>query len=216
MAARDADGEGMGPLGPPEPAAAPDGFSLAWSSLRREVETCTRCPLHRSRTHAVFYRGGARPRLVVVGEAPGAEEDRRGLPFVGRAGRRLDTALAALGLSEEEVGILNVLKCRPPGNRFVPAAARSCRPYLDRQLAILDPPRLVSLGARALAALDPGAPPILRCAGQPRRALGRPLFPLVHPAAIRSRALARRWQDDLAALGSWLDGPSDGTTREPL
>jgi len=78
------------------------------------VETCQRCPLHRSRTQAVFYRGGPRPRLVVVGEAPGAEEDRLGRPFVGRAGRRLDAALVSLGLREEEVGILNVLKCRPP------------------------------------------------------------------------------------------------------
>ncbi len=207
--------EGSAPGAARDPGAAPTAEPVAWSALRAEVAACTRCPLHRSRTQPVFYRGGLRPHLVVVGEAPGAQEDRLGRPFVGRAGRRLDAALAAVGLGEAEVGLLNVLKCRPPGNRFDPAAARSCRTHLDRQLAWLDPPRLVTVGARALAALDPEAPPILRCAGRPRTALGRPLFPLIHPAAVRSHALARRWADDVDALGAWL-GRRGAGPREAL
>jgi uracil-DNA glycosylase family 4 len=187
-----------------------------WESLRLEIESCTRCPLHQTRTQAVVYRGGRRPHVVVVGEAPGAAEDREGRPFVGRSGQRLNAALSSLGLGEERVGILNLLKCRPPANRFDPVAARTCRPYLDRQLTLLDPPRLVSLGARALAALDPTAAPVLQCAGRPREALGRPLFPLIHPAAVRSTALARRWADDVAALGRWLETAPPLTPRESL
>ncbi len=141
---------------------------------------------------------------MFVGEAPGAEEDRIGLPFVGRAGRRLDDATVRLGLADDEFGLLNLLKCRPPANRFDRAAAAACRPFLDRQLALLRPAALVTLGASALRALDPGAPPVLSAAGRPRPSTDPPLFPLVHPAALRSRRLYRRWDDDLRALGVWL------------
>jgi len=153
----------------------------------------------------VVYRGGIAPRLVFVGEAPGAEEDRQGRPFVGRSGRILDAAIADLGLEEADVGILNVLKCRPPQNRFDPAAARTCRPYLDRQLELLRPRVVIPLGASALKALDPAAPPVLRAAGTFRGGREPPLFPLVHPAAsLRSARLRARWQADLAALSAWL------------
>ena len=126
------------------------------------------------------------------------------MPFVGRAGRRLDAATRALGLLPQRYGVLNLLKCRPPGNRFDRAAARTCRPYLDRQLELLRPRVLVTLGGSALRALDPDAPPILASAGRPRTGPGVPLFPLIHPAAVRSRALAVRWETDLAALARWL------------
>jgi DNA polymerase len=143
--------------------------------------------------------------VVFVGEAPGVEEDRTGLPFVGRSGRELDRAVAKLGLSDEEYGVLNVLKCRPPRNRFDPAAARTCRPYLDRQLALLRPEVIVTLGARALAALDPAAPPMLSAAGRPRPHAGPSHFPLLHPAAaLRSRRWRDRWEHDVEALGRWL------------
>lgn len=185
-----------------------------WEQLSREIVECTRCPLHATRTHAVVYRGGRNPRVVFVGEAPGAEEDRVGLPFVGRSGRRLDAALALIGLRPQEYGVLNVVKCRPPHNRFDPSSARTCRPYLDRQLALLGPRLLVTLGARALNAIDPSAPPILQCAGQPRRVPGHEVFPLVHPAAaLRSTALTRRWNHDVEVLGRWLAaerGPDPG------
>jgi DNA polymerase len=143
--------------------------------------------------------------VVFVGEAPGAEEDRTGIPFVGRSGRELDRAIASLGLPAEGVGVLNVLKCHPPGNRFDRAAARTCRPYLDRQLALLQPEVVVTLGARALAVLDPKAPAVLSVAGQPRPG-GKPAhFPLIHPAAaLRSRRWHARWDHDVRALARWL------------
>jgi DNA polymerase len=151
------------------------------------------------------YRGGLAPRVVFVGEAPGAEEDRTGVPFVGRSGRELDRAVATLGLSDEDFGVLNALKCRPPGNRFDPSAARTCRPYLDRQLELLHPEVVVTLGTRALAAIDPTALPMLSAAGRPRVHGGIPHFPLIHPAAaLRSRRLRERWERDVRALGRWL------------
>src|SRR5580692_8133406 len=90
----------------------------AWQELTHEIHACRQCPLGSSRTHAVVYRGGADPTVVLIGEAPGAAEDRAGRPFVGRSGQRLDAALASIGLEPEEFGILNLLKCRPPENRF--------------------------------------------------------------------------------------------------
>jgi len=188
-------------------------MGAAWDRLDREIRACRKCPLGNLRSHAVVYRGGRHPRVVFVGEAPGAREDALGLPFVGRSGERLDAAIARLPLPPEEVGVLNLLKCRPPANRFDRKAAETCRPYLDRQLDLLAPPVLVSLGAHALRALDPGAPAILRTAGTPRPLSGRTLFPLIHPAAaMRSRRLASRWNDDVESLRRWL-----GATRsKPL
>jgi uracil-DNA glycosylase len=144
--------------------------------------------------------------VVFVGEAPGVEEDRTGVPFVGRSGARLDEAVERLGLVERDFGVLNLLKCRPPKNRFDRSAARTCRPYLDRQLALLRPKVLIPLGASALKALDPGAPPVLEAAGRPRETGAVPVFPLLHPAAaLRSRRWARRWNDDIESLKEWLD-----------
>jgi uracil-DNA glycosylase len=155
----------------------------------------------------VVYRGGATPRLVFVGEAPGAEEDRTGLPFQGRSGRRLDAAIAQIGLGATEYGIVNLLKCRPPGNRFDAPAARTCRPYLDRQLALLRPAALVPLGSQALRVVAPEAPPVLRAAGRQVREGPPAVFPLLHPAAaLRSRRWAERWDEDVSALATWLAG----------
>ncbi len=129
------------------------------------------------------------------------------MPFVGRSGAILDKAVASLGDDLGPYGVLNVVKCRPPANRFDPGAARACRPYLDRQLELLAPEFLVPLGAKALRALAPEAPPILRTAGQELASRYGVLFPLVHPAAtLRSRRLAERWQDDLGLLHAWLRG----------
>jgi uracil-DNA glycosylase len=178
----------------------------ALERLAAEIRACRACPLGFLRTHAVVYRGSDRPRVVFVGEAPGAEEDRQGRPFVGRSGRILDAAIAEVGLSPGGVGVLNVLKCRPPQNRFDRAAARTCRPFLDRQLALLRPRVLVTLGANALRTLDADAPPVLVSAGRPRLGPGgTALFPLLHPAAaMRSRRWKVRWETDLRALARWL------------
>jgi len=182
--------------------------SVEWARLVREVEGCTRCPLSRTRTHTVVYRGGATPSILFIGEAPGRDEDRQGVPFVGRAGTRLDRAIDAVGLRTDEFGIVNLLKCRPPANRFDRRAAATCRPYLDRQIDLLGPERLVTLGSHALHALDPTAPPITVAAGAPRTALGRPLFPLLHPAAVAHAPRYReRWTSDVTRLGEWLSVP---------
>ena len=179
--------------------------SRAWKQLSAEIRGCRKCPLGASRTQAVVYRGGASPRVLFIGEAPGAEEDRVGFPFVGRSGRELDRAVERLGLESEEFGVVNVLKCRPPGNRFDRLAAATCRPYLERQLALLHPTVVVTLGARALAAIDPEAPPILVASGHPRDGPEIPLFPLLHPAAaLRSRRWRGRWEHDVLELRRWL------------
>lgn len=202
------------------PQAVPDRFRSArsarrsaersreWEALSAEIRACRRCPLGASRTNAVVYRGGPSPQVVFVGEAPGTEEDRIGLPFVGRSGRILDEAIGRLGLTEDRVGILNVVKCHPPRNRFDRAAARACRPYLERQLELLRPAVVVTLGAWALRSLDPEAPPVLTAAGAPRTGPGGSLFPLLHPAAaLRSRRWRERWTRDVAALARWLERP---------
>jgi len=178
----------------------------SWNALSAEIRNCQLCPLARTRTHAVVYKGGLAPRLVFLGEAPGAEEDRLGVPFVGRSGKELDRAIERLALRSEEYGVLNVLKCRPPENRFDRVAARTCRPYLDRQLAWLRPEVVITLGSHALRTLDPEAPPVLVAAGHPILDRGLPHFPLLHPAAaLRSRRWRERWEHDLRALGSWLE-----------
>ncbi|MGI0128989.1 MAG: uracil-DNA glycosylase [Thermoplasmata archaeon] len=180
----------------------------AWSALSEEIRSCRQCPLHATRTHAVAYRGSLTPTILFVGEAPGAAEDAAGLPFVGRSGRRLDAAVEHVGLRPEEYGMLNLLKCRPPNNAFDRAAAGTCRPYLDRQIALLAPRVLVPLGAHALRALAPDAPAILSAAGHPQPGTVPELFPLIHPAAaLRSRRLAERWARDVDAFGRWLRGP---------
>jgi uracil-DNA glycosylase len=213
----------MPALGDPDPDAALPGsfpaspsFGEPWRRLEEEIRACTKCPLHATRTHVVIYRGAPAPSVVFVGEAPGASEDRVGLPFVGRSGRRLDAAIAEVGLTAEQFGVLNLIKCRPPGNRFDRAAATTCRPYLDRQLALLRPRLLVPLGAHALRTLDPNAPPMLQAAGQPRESGGRVLFPLIHPAAaLRSRRLAERWSHDSGALAVWLRSVEARAIRQP-
>ena len=160
----------------------------------------------------MFYRGAARPTLLFVGEAPGRDEDREGLPFVGRSGRRLDAAIAAAGIRASDFGIVNLIKCRPPRNRFDTAAARTCRPFLDRQVELLDPARIVSLGAHALRALDPTAPPVTEVAGTSRHAMGRPLFPMLHPAAaMHAPKYRERWERDVGRLSDWVRTPSAET-----
>lgn len=173
--------------------------------MTREIERCRACPLHAHRTHVVVYRGGPSPKVVFIGEAPGADEDRVGRPFVGRAGRRLDAAIARLGLAAEDIGILNLLKCRPPGNRFDRRAEGACRPFLDRQLRLLGPRLLVPMGAHALRALCPDAPPVTESAGRMVRGEAAPVFPLLHPAAaLHAPRYRERWERDVSILAREL------------
>lgn len=138
------------PVGVPLAAPAANGSreeGADWPELRARVAACTRCPLSSTRTQTVFGVGNLQAQWLIVGEAPGAEEDRRGEPFVGRAGQLLNSMLRAIGLSREEVFIANVLKCRPPGNRDPAAAeAAECLPYLEQQIALLKPKILLAVG----------------------------------------------------------------------
>ncbi len=174
--------------------------ALDWSALAAKVQTCTNCELHRGRIQAVFGVGNKEADLLIVGEAPGAEEDRRGEPFVGRAGQLLDAMLAAIELSREQVYIANILKCRPPQNRDPRAAeATACTPYLERQIRLLQPKVIFALGRIAAQWLLQSDAPIGRLRGQ-RLGFGNPETPLVasyHPAyLLRSPAAkAKAWED---------------------
>jgi len=127
--------------------AAPREAAYDWPQLRERVATCTRCGLSATRTQTVFGVGNLQAEWLVVGEAPGADEDRQGEPFVGRAGQLLNSMLRAIGLAREQVYIANVLKCRPPQNRDpLPKEAGQCLPFLDRQIALLRPKIMLVVG----------------------------------------------------------------------
>jgi uracil-DNA glycosylase family 4 len=120
----------------------------SWQQLRSEVKTCTGCELHAKRTQTVFGTGDENADLLLIGEAPGAEEDRQGEPFVGAAGQLLNAMLHAVGLKREQVYIANIVKCRPPGNRNpAKTEAGACRQYLDRQIELIQPRVILSMGA---------------------------------------------------------------------
>src|SRR5690606_17205705 len=131
-----------------QPPAQPVEAARDFDALREQVIQCTACGLCNGRRHAVFGMGGRPARWMVVGEAPGEQEDRQGLPFVGRSGQLLDAMLASVGLSrEKDVFIANVIKCRPPGNRNPkPEEIAACSPYLMRQIELLKPERILVLG----------------------------------------------------------------------
>jgi DNA polymerase len=185
------------PVTSPE-ASREDGFD--WDALRARVAACTLCPLAATRTQTVFGVGNPRAEWLIVGEAPGAEEDRRGEPFVGRAGQLLNAMLRAVGLSREEVYIANILKCRPPGNRD-PAAGESaeCLPYLERQIALLEPKIMLAVGRISAQNLLKTDAPLARLRGQVHR-FGIAQVPLVvtyHPAYLLRTPTDKRkaWQD---------------------
>lgn len=184
------------------PAAAPAGSasSLDWEPLRELVAACTRCELHATRTQTVFGVGNPSARWMFIGEAPGAEEDRQGEPFVGRAGQLLTSMLKAAGFRREDVYIANVLKCRPPGNRDPrPDEARACRGHLERQIELVSPDLVVAVGRIAAQNLLGTDTPLGKLRGRVH-ALGTRRWPLIvtyHPAyLLRSPAGKRKaWQD---------------------
>jgi uracil-DNA glycosylase len=161
------------------------------AAVADEVRGCTRCPLHRGRTQAVPGEGNPISDVLLVGEGPGAREDATGRPFVGPAGRLLEELLGSIGWRREDVFIANVVKCRPPGNRDPePEEIASCAPYLDRQEAALEPAVIVTLGRHSLQRYLPGSR-ISSVHGQLRRAHGRYIFPMYHPAAALHQASLR-------------------------
>lgn len=176
-----------------------DGPAATLARLADEIDACRRCRLAESRQSTVPGTGSPSARLLIVGEAPGAEEDRQGHPFVGRAGELLTRMLAAIGLAREDVFITNVLKCRPPGNRSPrPDEVAACRPYLEAQLEALGPPLILALGshaARRLLATERGITSLRgRFHTTPE---GWRVMPSFHPAYLLRNPAAKReaWAD---------------------
>src|ERR1035438_2337991 len=193
----------LAPSSVPPPVLAPAPRSAdapAWQALRAEVSVCTRCELSRGRTQTVFGVGNTQAELLVIGEAPGAEEDRQGEPFVGRAGQLLNSMLRAMGNPRDTVYIANVLKCRPPGNRDPkPSEVASCLPYLQQQVDMIQPRLMVAVGRIAAQNLLATDTPLARLRGQVHRFGTRatPLIVTYHPAyLLRSPTEKRK---------SWVD-----------
>ncbi len=187
---------------------AGDVASIDWDALKRRVAACTRCRLHESRTQTVFGVGDPAADWMFIGEAPGAEEDRRGEPFVGRAGKLLDEMLRALGLARETVFIANILKCRPPNNRDPQAdEAALCRDYLDRQIALVAPRIIIAVGRIAAQQLLATDAPVGRLRGRVHDVGGRPVVVTYHPAyLLRSPGQKRKAWADLCLARRAADG----------
>ncbi|MDE2939705.1 MAG: uracil-DNA glycosylase [Chloroflexota bacterium] len=151
------------------------------------VSGCTQCDLHLGRSHAVPGEGASDAELMFIGEGPGVQEDRQGRPFVGPAGRFLEELLASIGLNRRQVYIANMVKCRPPQNRDpLPAEIGACSVYLNRQIELIDPALIVTLGRFSLARFFPGES-ISRARGRVREKDGRRIYPIMHPAAALYR-----------------------------
>ena len=170
-----------------------------WQQLRREVSACQACPLHETRTQTVFGVGNENADWLFVGEAPGADEDAQGEPFVGRAGKLLNAMLFALGLAREQVFIANVLKCRPPNNRDPkPEESAACRGYLERQIELVGPKIILAVGRIAAQLLLETDAPVGRLRGSIHRLGNIPLVVTYHPAyLLRSPTQKRKAWDDL-------------------
>jgi uracil-DNA glycosylase family 4 len=202
-------------------SADPSARRAELVELYHEAKDCQRCPLAATRTKVVFGSGDANADLMFVGEAPGAEEDRQGLPFVGRAGGLLTELLGEIGLRREEVFIANVLKCRPPGNRDPqPVEIESCNPYLERQVGLIEPKVVATLGNFATKLLTGSRTGITRVRGTPQvHVLGGSsvfVMPLLHPAAaLRTPSLAETLREDFRKLPPLLAQEPPAAEPEP-
>ncbi len=194
-------------------------------ALYRELSDDHECPLKATRTQIVFGSGNADADLMFVGEAPGFHEDRQGKPFVGAAGRLLDTLLAEIGLEREDTFIANVLKCRPPDNRDPrPEEIEECAPYLMRQVELIEPKVICTLGNFATKLLTGSPLGITKVHGRPQeRAVGSltvKLYPIHHPAAaLRAEAVRTILREDFSRLPALLEEargeppPADGDSQ---
>ena len=192
---------------------APPESPLTLESLRPRVLSCTRCPLHETRSNVVFGEGDPKSTIMFVGEGPGEVEDHTGRPFVGPAGQKLDEVLASVEIGRESVYITNVVKCRPPGNR-APSKPEmeACFPYLEAQIALIQPALIVTLGNTSTQWFLPEAPGITRSHGTFYTWRGRILlYPMFHPSyLLRNPSRAKgspkylTWED-IQKLRKWLD-----------
>ena len=192
--------------------------------LYREVRSCQRCPLHLTRTQVVFGSGNADADLMFVGEAPGFHEDQQGRPFVGAAGKLLDNLLEEIGMSREDVFIANVLKSRPPGNRDPQLEEiEACKPYLMRQIELIEPLVICTLGNFSTKLLTLRQDGITRVHGRPQDHVvaGLPIriYPIYHPAAgLRSAAMLETLREDFQRLPALLAArpePEQATGHRP-
>jgi DNA polymerase len=193
------------PLAAAPPAPAPRALTV----IAEEVRACSKCSLAPTRTNTVFSRGNPEAKLVFVGEAPGADEDAQGLPFVGRAGQLLDKMIEAMGLDpENDVYVCNIIKCRPPGNRRPePEEIEACIPYLHEQLAAIAPRVIVAMGNTAVGALLGTKIGITKVRGNWKLYRGRiPVMPtyhpsyLIRPSAQQKEAKRQAWEDLQAVM----------------
>ena len=189
------------------------------------VHNCFDCPLHRGRTNAVPGEGSPSAELMFIGEGPGFHEDRQGRPFVGPAGQLLEGLLASIGTNREDVFIANMVKCRPPDNRDPePAEIAACGKYLERQIELINPKLIVTLGRFSLGRFFPGES-VTRARGKLRQKDGRNIFPVLHPAAaLRRPELRKTLVEDFRAIADILEGdalpepppePDAGPPKEP-
>jgi uracil-DNA glycosylase len=186
-----------------EPNSGSEPELPSWIPLKAEVSGCTQCSLHKTRNQTVFGVGDEKAEWMLIGAAPGAEEDRLGDPFVGQAGKLLDNMLASIGLARgRNVYIANVLKCRPPGNRNpAPEEVEKCSPYLLRQIELIGPKLIVAMGRFAAQTLLETDASISSLRGRVHRYAGVPLVVTYHPAYLL-RTLedkAKAWEDLLFA-----------------
>lgn len=188
------------------------------AAIREDLGDCTRCKLHtQGRKQIVFGVGNPAAEIMFVGEAPGADEDIQGVPFVGRAGQLLTKMIAAMGFAREDVYIANVLKCRPPGNRNPePDEIALCEPFLFRQLASVEPKVVIALGAFAARTLLKTDDPISRLRGRVFDYRGAKLIPTFHPSfLLRSPGYKREAWDDLKKALAILGRELPGATLSP-
>lgn len=191
-------------------------MSDSLEQIASEVMACKNCPLSETRTRAVPGEGPANAEIMLIGEGPGFHEDQSGRPFVGAAGNFLVELLGSVGLTREQVFICNVVKCRPPGNRDPePNEIKACQEYLDRQIELINPRLIVTLGRYSMARWFPDAR-ISHVHGKPRQVGDRVIVPMYHPAAaLHQPSLKQEVIDDFKKLPQFLDmarqrsGPAD-------
>jgi len=195
--------------------------AAALREYAEQTASCTKCALAEGRTQVVFGAGSPNADLMFVGEAPGFHEDQQGVPFVGQAGKLLDKLLAGIGLTRADVFVVNVLKCRPPGNRDpLPEEIASCEPHLFRQIELIEPKLVATLGNFATKLLSGRPAGITRVHGQEQEVtLGArtvQLYPLYHPAAaLYTPSMLKVLEEDFARIPALLERAVDETSAAP-
>jgi uracil-DNA glycosylase family 4 len=197
---------------PGNAAIKSSGADGGLAQVRTAMGECTRCPLHQGRRNIVFGKGAENAELMFIGEGPGAEEDKQGLPFVGRAGQLLDRMLAAVGMKTSQVYITNIVKCRPPGNRDPQALeVAACRPFLEEQVRAVGPKIICTLGKPAANALLGNQAPISALRGNWHNFNDVPVLPMFHPAFLLRQPERKgiAYQDLKALVKALRQGPPE-------